>query len=172
MILRTPNLSTEFQVHREESAVTVPGSLDPPRNERVVRVEVDNPVLRLGQLMDEVTRIPGVSGVTIASSDGLVVGHRMKSGGHSQRVAAMAAALVSLSRNVTSELQGGTFLRSLVEMSDAKFIVLSAGTNGAIAVLITPDANLGLLFLSLERSADAVELILSQVAGTPRTVPR
>jgi predicted regulator of Ras-like GTPase activity (Roadblock/LC7/MglB family) len=96
----------------------------------------------------------------------------MKSGGEPQRVAAMAAALVSLSRNVASELRGGTFLRSLVEMSDAKFIVLSAGTRGAMAVLITPEANLGLVFLGLEKAADDAGSILSQVAGTPRTISR
>jgi len=80
--------------------------------------------------------------------------------------------MVSLSKNVAKELRGGTFVRSLVEMSEAKLIVLSAGDRGAIAVLITPDANLGLLFLRLDSAAQAVGSVLSRIAGVPRILER
>ena len=135
-------------------------------------MEMDNPVFQLGQLMEEATRLPGVVGVAVATPDGLVVGHRMKSGVEPQRVAAMAAAMLSLSKNVAMELQGGTFLRSMVEMSGAKLIVLSTGDRGAMAVLITPEANLGLLFLRLESIAENVGILLRGLAGPQRIVQR
>lgn len=131
-------------------------------------MDVDNPVFQLGQLMEEVIRLPGASGVAIATGDGLVVGHRMKSGVEPQRVAAMAAAMLSLSKNVAAELRGGTFIRAMVEMSGSKLIVLSTGDRGAMAVLILPEANLGLLFLRLEGIAENVGTLLGTLAGSHR----
>ena len=65
------------------------------------------------------------------------------------------------SENALKELQRGEINKVLVEGKDGSLILMNAGPNAILAVLVKQKTNLGLLFLVMRRAAENIAAILS-----------
>ena len=134
------------------------------------------PEYRVNQIEDVLRglheSVQGLQGTVVISLDGFVVASHVPSvngrrrrgdaATDSPQVAAMAASIVSISDKVLAQLQRGSMHRVLIDGSDGGIVVVPAGPDAAIAVMVGHDAKLGLVMLALERSAEQVRRILTR----------
>jgi predicted regulator of Ras-like GTPase activity (Roadblock/LC7/MglB family) len=99
---------------------------------------------------------PGVLGAGVISADGFAIASELPQSVEERRVAAMAAAMLALGEQTTSEFEQGRLERVFVEGQDGYTIIMSAGPEAVLSVVARKDAKLGLVFLQMERTADAV----------------
>ena len=100
-------------------------------------------------------RAHDVSGVMVASSDGLPLAHDLPPENHLQ-TAAMAATAVGLSRRIVETFGHGGFEEAVVRGAAGYLVVYSAGPRAVLAVLASGEANLGLLHHVARRAAARV----------------
>lgn len=100
-----------------------------------------------------------VTGVMVASSDGLSLAHDLAPE-HNLQTAAMAATAVGLSRRIVDTFGHGAFEEAVVRGRDGYLIVYSAGPRGVLAVLAKGEANLGLLHHVARRGASRISELL------------
>jgi len=116
--------------------------------------------------------VEGLQGTVVVSLDGFVVAAHLPSGNgrhkrspsaaDSPQVAAMAASIIALSDKVLAQLARGSISRVLIDGSEGGIIVVPAGAEAALAVMVGHDAKLGLVMLALQRSAEQVKRILAR----------
>ncbi len=103
--------------------------------------------------------MPAVSGVMIASSDGLTLAHDIAEE-ESPRTAAMAATALGLGRRVVEVFGHGDFQETLTRGSNGYLVVYSAGPKGVLAVMAPAKVNLGLLHHEARKVAAHIAQIL------------
>ncbi len=99
---------------------------------------------------------PGVIGAGVISVDGFAIASELPQSVEERRVAAMAAALLALGEQTTSEFEQGRLARVFVEGEDGYTIIMSAGAEAVLSAVARKDAKLGLVFLQMERTAEGV----------------
>ena len=105
--------------------------------------------------------IPELSGVLLASSDGLPIAHSLNNGDDPGRVAAMAAAAVNLGGRVSTTLQTGGVTEVSIRGCDGDLFVYSAGGKAVLAVLGPKNANAGLIHLEARNTAAEIAKLFS-----------
>lgn len=104
--------------------------------------------------------VPQIKGIVIASSDGLAIAHSVSSG-NANRVAAMTATVMSLSRRISDSIDGGELSETTVAGKHGQILLYSAGRRGILAVMTSDAAaNVGLIHLEAREAARAIETIL------------
>lgn len=96
----------------------------------------------------------------VVSSQGLPICSAMPRGVDDGTVAAMTAAILSMGERATVELARGRLNRILVEGEQGYFILTGAGKNAILAVLTKREANLGMVFLVMQRASDKIKGLL------------
>ncbi len=114
---------------------------------------LDQAVLELRRATRDIT------GVMVASSDGLSLAHDLPPE-HNLQTAAMAATAVGLSRRIVETFGHRAFEDAVVRGRDGYLVVYSAGPRGVLAVLAAGDANLGLLHHVARRAASRISELL------------
>lgn len=89
-------------------------------------------------------QVVGVHGSMVATSDGFMVANDIP-GLEPTRIAALIATTLGLARQSTEATGRGRFHESLTRGSDGYLAVFAAGERAVIAVLGTPDMNVGML---------------------------
>jgi uncharacterized protein len=129
------------------------------REERLVRVLRD-------QLYQSVE---GVREAVIVSKDGLVVAAYPGSGeernahkqvGSSHWVAALAAEIIAQSRRAFGELAQGSVDRILIDGESGSMIVVPAGEQASLAVMMKAGVKLGLAMFQIARVAEQISGLL------------
>jgi predicted regulator of Ras-like GTPase activity (Roadblock/LC7/MglB family) len=95
----------------------------------------------------------------VISHDGLT----MATVGHTEdadRAGAMCAALLSLCRSTSMDLQGSDVQQVLVNGNEGCMLLTAAGPQAILAVLAKPHANLGMLMVDARRAAEAITAAL------------
>jgi len=106
------------------------------------------------------TRDPEIKGVAIARKDGLLIAENIRTDIDKDILAAMAASIFVIGSKSSKELTGGTLKRILIENENGK-IVLSEIANGMLIIaVVNHDANIGLLFMELERISRDIEEVV------------
>jgi hypothetical protein len=100
--------------------------------------------------------VKGISSATVVSSAGLPVASTLRPGKEG-KMAAMVAALLSLSERTMDELERGPHEQALLRGGAGYILVREVGESYVLAVSTSRDVNLGMLFLSCE---DSVENLL------------
>ncbi len=117
--------------------------------------------------------VEGLQGTVVVSLDGFVVAAHVPGSGNGRRkrsespadspqVAAMAASIIALSDKVLAQLARGAISRVLIDGSEGGLVVVPAGSDAALAVMVAHEAKLGLVMLALQRSAEQVRHILAR----------
>ena len=115
---------------------------------------------RIHQTIKALRSAADVSGVMVASSDGLALAHDI-SEEDAPRTAAMAATALGLGRRIADVFGQGAFQETLTRGSNGYLVVYRAGEKGVLAVLAPGKANLGLLHHEARRAAARISEILA-----------
>jgi uncharacterized protein len=105
--------------------------------------------------LDRLARNGGseIAGSVAVSMDGIVLASRMSTDVNADRVGAVAATIIGVSRRVSSELKIGTPEETILKADHGLFIVIPAGDQAMLAVNLAQGANLGMVRLEARDAA-------------------
>jgi uncharacterized protein len=89
-------------------------------------------------------RLPHVTGVLVASVDGLPIAQDMAAD-EPERLAAMAAAQLGLGQQIAAAVAGGAFQETVTRAADAYVATFAAGTSALLAIVASAELNVGRL---------------------------
>lgn len=124
------------------------------------------------QLLEEILQrlhalLGGLYGAVVVSTEGFVVAAYAGEGrSHSDnpvdspQIAAMAASIIALGERVLDRLARGEIDRILLDGTMGGIVVVPAGREAALAVMVSKEARLGLVMHEVRRAANEVEKIL------------
>jgi predicted regulator of Ras-like GTPase activity (Roadblock/LC7/MglB family) len=116
---------------------------------------------RTPETLDELLKkllgaIPEVKAAAIVSAEGLPIASALPQGVDETRIAAMTAALLSLSERAIIEMNKGDFDQLYVKGSSGYLLILQAGPNAVLTVSTTQDVRLGLILLDCRRTCEKI----------------
>ncbi|GAA1298094.1 roadblock/LC7 domain-containing protein [Saccharothrix xinjiangensis] len=123
-------------------------------------------------------RVPGVAHAVVISVDGLLL--TASSGlpeDRADQLAAIAAGVASLTESASRCFDGGSVLRSVVEMQHGIMLLMSIRDGSCLAVLAAPDADVGQIAYEMTVVVDQVGQVLTpelraQLHGAKRMMAR
>ncbi|MEY3219088.1 MAG: hypothetical protein RIT27_445 [Pseudomonadota bacterium] len=92
----------------------------------------------------------------VISIDGLVIASLLPKSIDEDRLGAMAAAMLSLGERTAEELARGDLEQVLIKGSKGYVLMAHAGEDTVICVIAKSTAKLGMVFLDVKRSAEAI----------------
>lgn len=101
-----------------------------------------------------------VSGAVAVSTDGIVLASRMSTDINADRVGAVAATMIGVTKRVSGELKIGSTEETIIKASNGLFMVLPAGTQSLLAVNLREGANLGMVRIEARDAAAAIGKII------------
>lgn len=114
-------------------------------------------VEQLQQTLHEVkTTIPGVEAAAIVSAEGLTIASVLPPDFDEERLVAMTAALLDVGQRTAAELALGQLEQVYIRGANGYVVMIPAGMDAVITVVLGKDAKLGLVFLNLRRFADQI----------------
>jgi len=116
--------------------------------------------LLVDRLRDLQASTPDVEASAIVSVDGLIMASALPSSVEEDRVSAMSAAMLSLGERIASELGRGVLNQVYIKGNDGYVILMSVGAEAVLTVLARKEAKLGLIFLDMRRTAEALAAFL------------
>lgn len=112
------------------------------------------------RLRDLQTGTPDVEASAVVSVDGLIIASALPANVEEDRVSAMSAAMLSLGERIASELGRGMLDQVYVKGENGYVILMSVGDEAVLTALVRSQARLGLIFLDMRRSVDALEKLV------------
>jgi predicted regulator of Ras-like GTPase activity (Roadblock/LC7/MglB family) len=117
-------------------------------------------------LDDMISRVGGVDGVVVLSSDGLLIAASSAVVDEdAEHLSAVASAFHSLARSASTHFHGGGVQQTVVEMDKSVLLVTAAGPGACLAVLASAEADLGAV-------AFETGLLVRRVGPTLSAAPR
>ncbi len=104
--------------------------------------------------------IPEVKSAAIVSAEGLPIASALPQGIDETRIAAMTAALLSLSERAIIEMAKGDFDQLYIKGSDGYLLVMQAGPNAVLTVSTTKEVRLGLILLDCRRTCEKIAQLI------------
>lgn len=101
-----------------------------------------------------------MSGTVAVSNDGIVLASRMSTDINADRVGAVAATIIGVTRRVSNELRIGLAEETIIKSSSGVFLVAPAGSQAVLAISLRAGANLGLVRLEVRDAAAAISQAL------------
>jgi predicted regulator of Ras-like GTPase activity (Roadblock/LC7/MglB family) len=103
---------------------------------------------------------PELEAAALISEDALVIASALPQHIEEMRVAGMSATLLNLGGRAAAELKRGDLQQVLIRGSNG-YVVMSAASEGTLLiVLTTAEARLGLVFLDMKKTVDAIRKVL------------
>lgn len=119
---------------------------------------------RTEQLVERLRDLQASSGdveaAAIVSVDGLSMASSLPADIEEDRVSAMSAAMLSLGERISSELGRGGLEQVMVKGENGYVILTAVGEEAVLTVLARKDAKLGLIFLDVNRTVEALSAIV------------
>jgi hypothetical protein len=103
---------------------------------------------------------PDISGAVAVSTDGIVLASRMGVDVNADRVGAVAATMIGVTRRVSGELKIGLPEEAIIKADSGLFMVLPAGNQSLLAVNLRQGANLGMVRIEAREAAAAIGNVL------------
>jgi len=110
-------------------------------------------------------RIPGVTSIFVVSDEGFPIAYALPLGTDETKIAAMTAALLSLSERAIIEMGKGDFDQLYIKGSEGYLLVMQAGQNAVLAISTIKDVRLGLILLDCRRVCEKIAQILTDFDG-------
>jgi predicted regulator of Ras-like GTPase activity (Roadblock/LC7/MglB family) len=121
------------------------------------------PVIRKGEqvqaILDEFShRTPEALIAMVTTSDGLSVASTRKAtiAKEEDALAVAGARILEMTADVNQQLNQGRIGRILIEGSDRTTVVVEAGRDTLLIVVVPADAKLGLIMLSIRKMAESI----------------
>ena len=122
-------------------------------------VDMSSRVDRINSSIRDFETVPGVEGAALVSLDGLMISSALPES-EQERVAAISAAMLSLGEKATNELDRGNLMEIYVKGDRGYSLMTSVGDSALLLVLAKVDAQLGLIFMDMQRMAESLIEIL------------
>jgi predicted regulator of Ras-like GTPase activity (Roadblock/LC7/MglB family) len=103
---------------------------------------------------------PDVEASAVVSVDGLIIASALPADVEEDRVSAMSAAMLSLGERIATELRRGTLNQVFVRGEDGYVLLMAVGEEAVLTALARKNAKLGLVFLDMKRTAEALLRLL------------
>jgi hypothetical protein len=100
-----------------------------------------------------VGRSQDVEGAMLVTLDGLPLASALPQGADEDRVAAMAAAALSMGARTTAELRRGSLEQVLVKGDSGYVVIISAGKDTVLAAISNGEAKLGMILYEMKLAA-------------------
>lgn len=97
-----------------------------------------------------------ITGAVAVGADGIVLVSRMGSDINADRVGAVAATMMGVTKRVAGEIRIGATEQAIITAGKGTFLVLPAGEHSLLAVSLREGANLGLVRLEAHEAALAI----------------
>ncbi|HDJ89979.1 MAG TPA: diacylglyceryl transferase [Thermoprotei archaeon] len=114
------------------------------------------------KIREFVTGTPGIEGAVLATPEGLEMASYFKSQISGEDVAAMGAALLSVSQRISAALGRGDFERAMTFASNGSVIIMNIGEEAILVCVNSRDVKLGLLLYELSRFNKELKEMLSK----------
>jgi hypothetical protein len=101
-----------------------------------------------------------VTGVAAVSMDGIVLVSRLSADVNEDRLGAVAATMMGVTRRVSGELRIGGAEEVIMKAREGLFMVFPIGEQNLLAVHMRQDANLGMVRLEAREAAGAINRVL------------
>jgi uncharacterized protein len=101
-----------------------------------------------------------VAGVAAVGMDGIILVSRMSADVNADRVGAVAATMMGVTRRVAGELKIGFPRETIIDADNGLFMVMPAGDQSLLAINLVRGANLGLVRLEGREAAQEIGKIL------------
>jgi uncharacterized protein len=98
------------------------------------------------------TTMPTLKGVLVASIDGLAIAQSLENA-DPNRVAAMAATVLGLSKRVIETIEAGGLSEITIGGTDGQMFIYSAGASAVLVVIAGEKPNIGLINLEARAAA-------------------
>ena len=105
--------------------------------------------------------IPELSGVMIASQDGLAIAHDFPDG-EAERVAAMAATALGLGKRISERTNMGDLQETVVRGENGYLVVYGAGDDAVLVMQGPIDSNLGLMRIEARVASVEIKQLLAR----------
>ncbi len=115
---------------------------------------------RYTQVLQELIRNTGLEGASLVSSDGLPVSSVLKPGMEEDRIAAMSAAILSLSERVAEELRKGLLEQITIKGHEGYVVLTGIGQDAVLVVLADNNAKLGLILMEIRKAQDKLKSMI------------
>ncbi|HUR93724.1 MAG TPA: roadblock/LC7 domain-containing protein [Gemmatimonadales bacterium] len=117
-------------------------------------------MIELSEVVRSLAARDGVEAVLLLSGDGLPIEHAARTTFDSETVAALAATLVQHAERLGRSAARGGLSTAVVEFGTGLFVLARAGTGDWLAVLASPDADIGPLLFDLRQHRSALAALL------------
>ncbi|UJW36185.1 roadblock/LC7 domain-containing protein [Saccharothrix sp. AJ9571] len=108
-------------------------------------------------ITDFVRRVPGAAHAVVVSADGLLLAaSRGLPKDKADQLAAVASGLTSLARGAAKIFEGGTVAQTVVEMAGGFMFLMSVSDGSCLAVLGSPESDIGLVVYEMTLLVDRV----------------
>lgn len=101
-----------------------------------------------------------VGGVAAVGMDGIVLVSRMSADVNADRVGAVAATMMGVTRRVSGELRIGVPEETIIKSDGGLFMVLPAGDQSLLAINLRQGANLGMVRIEARSAAQEIGRLL------------
>ncbi|MBC8159612.1 MAG: roadblock/LC7 domain-containing protein [Roseiflexaceae bacterium] len=101
-----------------------------------------------------------MAGAVAVSSDGIVLASRMSTDVNADRVGAVAATMIGVTKRVSGELKIGLTEEAIIKSDNGMFMVLPAGDQSLLAINLRQGANLGMVRIEARDAAKAIGGVL------------
>lgn len=116
----------------------------------------------LNDVLDNLSRNMGsdIIGAAVVSTDGIVFASRMSSDVNIDRVSAIAATTLGISRRVARDLQLGENNETIINCNNGFFLVIPVNERCLLAVNLRKGGNLGMVRLEASDAASKINTVL------------
>ena len=119
---------------------------------------------RVSEILSGLRRLPGVDGAALARMDGVMVAQILNRTVDHRRVASVSAGLVQTSNMAAQEIGRREASHTIVATAEGDIVVRQVGEDFALAVILRPEANLGLVLLHIGRASEELRVVLGSAA--------
>ncbi len=122
------------------------------------------PGSRSKQMVEELKKLqissPDIQASAVVSVDGLIIASALPGSVEEDRVSAMSAAMLSLGERISIELKRGDLDQVYIRGDNGYVMLTSVGQDAVLTVMASVNAKLGLIFLDIKRTADALSELI------------
>ena len=112
----------------------------------------------INQILSDLNgRSADIEASALVSTDGLTIASALSQNIDEDRVAAMSAAMLSLGDRTSMELSRGELEQVMIKGDNGYILLIHAGEDAVLSVIVRKEAKLGLVFLEASRAAKAAK---------------
>jgi hypothetical protein len=117
---------------------------------------------QIAEILDRLNANAGtdVAGVAAVGMDGIVLVSRMSAEVNADRVGAVAATMMGVTRRVSGEIRIGSPRETIIDADNGLFMVLPSGEQSLLAINLRQGANLGMVRIEAREAAQEIAKVL------------